>query len=417
MTLEAVPRTAEPEEGGLLGDRYIVGRVLGSGATAEVRSGWDRRLERPVAIKVLRSELAYDPLVRRRFGEEARAAARLSHPNVVAVFDTADPDGDEPPYIVMERLPGDTLRSTLESGPLPAAAVRDLAAQMLSALGAGAAAGLLHCDVKPGNILATDDGRWKLADFGIARSTGLALGGGMLTSGAGPEDTVAGTVMGTPAYLPPERLCGQAATESADVFSLGVVLYEALTGRRPYRSTDSYPWSTALLGRPAEPVRSVTSGVPPRLAAAVDRAVRLDPADRFATAEEMAAAIDEVRSRKGPGRLAASGRTRRVVTGAVAAAAALAVSVAVVNAGGATPAAPAGADQAPEVQPAASSHPGTPTPTTAATVAARPASTVPPAVPSGIAPIGPAAAMPARPAPAVRHGKGPGPHHRGPAGG
>jgi serine/threonine-protein kinase len=299
--------------------------------------------------------------------------------------------------------------------------VRDLAVQMLSALRAGAAAGLVHCDIKPGNILATSDGRWKLADFGIARSIGLATGdetGGVCS---GPEDTVAGTIMGTPAYLSPERLCGQAATEAADVFSLGVVLYEALTGRRPFRTIDAFPWSTALSGRPAEPVRSLRSGVEPALAATVDRAVRLDPSSRFARAEEMATALDAAVGRGGVVRLVGTPRARRVLTGALVGAAALATSLMLLTAGTSAPPAPAGTLGTTATQPAADSTPTPPATTTAPAVTAPPPQvSTPPVSTSRLAAKPAPARLPAaRPAPAGAagpHGKGPGQHHKGPGG-
>lgn len=402
MTAEPKPRVAAPDEEGGLADRYILGRVLGTGATAEVHSGWDRRLDRPVAIKLLRPGLACDPVVRRRFAEEARAAARLSHPNVVAVFDTGEPDGDGPPYIVMERLPGDTLRSALEEGPLPVAAVSALAAQMLSALRAGAAAGLVHCDIKPGNILAAGDGSWKLGDFGIARSAGIAAGDDTLGVGGGPEDTVTGLVMGTPAYLSPERLCGWAATEAADVFSLGVVLYEALTGRRPYRTTDSFPWSTALSGRPAEPVRSVRPEVPPALAAAVDRAVCLHPAGRFSSAEQMASALDAHPRAGRSARLIARARrhrgpaTRRALTGA-ALAAALTASLLLLTIGTSAPSTPAGTAETPATRPAAGAAPATSTTLGPVTAAPAPVSPATVNVSSTRPPVGSTSAAKERP--------------------
>lgn len=425
MTAEAEPRIAGSVQGGRLSDRYVVGPVLGTGATAEVRSGWDCRLERPVAIKLLRPELASDRAIRRRFAEEARAAARLSHPNVVAVFDTGDPDGDGPPYIVMERLPGHTLRTSLESGPLPSPAVRELAAEMLSALQAGASAGLVHCDIKPGNILAASDGRWKLADFGIARSTGGATADATVAIGAGPDDTVTGMVMGTPAYLAPERLCGQAATGSSDVFSLGVVLYEALTGQRPYRTTDSFPWSTALSGRPAPPVRSLRAGVDPGLAAVIDRSVRLEPGVRFAAAEDMAAALRAGASGRHLPRVVASRRARRTLTGALVGAGGLAASLILVTAGSSAPPAPAEPASTPAVQPAATVTPaGAATTLPAAAPTTAPPDTSPvSAVPVVLSPVsvrvGPAghpAKKAAAPASASHHTRGAGPHH-GPSGG
>ncbi len=408
MTVDVPAWPSLPGEVDRLGDRYELGPVLGTGATAEVRSGWDRRLDRPVAIKLLRPELAHDPAARRRFAEEARAAARLSHPNVVSVFDTADPFSEGPPYIVMEQLPGGTMSTALGCGPLPVPAVRDLAAQMLSALQAGARAGLVHCDIKPSNILATGDGRWKLGDFGIARSVGTPWADETVTAAGGPDDTVAGLVMGTPAYLSPERLYGQPPTESADVFSLGVVLYEALVGRRPYVDTDGFPWSTALAGEPAPPVLSLRPDADPVLAFVVDRSIRLDPADRFATAREMSLALAAARPPE-PRPAAGTFRARRVLSGSFAGAAALTASLLLVTAGGPSHPARAGTVPPSPHQSFAGSAGGPAVPSTPATSA-------------NYDPVDAAADIPAGPSPAAagqpsaHHGKlprPPGVHKKG----
>ena len=413
VDVEALPSPAE--EMGRLSDRYVLGVVLGTGATAEVRSGWDRRLDRPVAVKVLRPELAGDPAARRRFSEEARAAARLSHPNVVSVFDTADPFGDGPPYIVMEKLSGDTLRTALECGPLPVAAVRTLAVQMLSALEAGARAGLVHCDIKPGNILATGDGRWKLGDFGIARTIGLPAVDETVLCVAGPEDTAAGLVMGTPAYLSPERLYGQPPTESSDVFSLGVVLYEALTGRRPYLDTSGFPWSTAVTGDPAPPVRDLRPDVDPILGSVVDRSIRLRPEVRFATAREMSAAL-AAPPVPAPAPTGGGVRLWRLVVGSLAGAATLTASLLLVAAGGqahptragTVPPGPSVAS-ATTIPPAAAAD-GAPVQSSATAQAPYnpvDAAATDPAPPTGPGPAHHARATAGKPHPRVAHKKGP----------
>lgn len=399
MTVEVEPM-AGFDGGRRLGGRYDVGEVLGTGGTSEVRSGWDRRLERPVAVKLLRPGLGDDPVVRRRFAEEARAAARLSHPNIVAVFDTGAPSLDDPPFLVMERLAGATLRTALEAGPLPVLEVRRLAEQMLSALQAGARAGVVHCDIKPGNILDAGDGVWKLADFGIASSVGCT----------DADDTQADMVMGTPAYLAPERLCGQPATECSDLFALGVVLYEALTGVRPYRSMPSFPWSTALSGEPAEPVRALRPDTEPLLAAVVDRSILLDPGHRFPTADDMAGALAGTGFRPAPAAAVRKRRSRRalrrIATATVAGAAALTASLLVVTAGGPAHPAPAGTGSS-------STASGTAA-TTPAPAASPPSSVAVAAVTAPVTVPAAAASVPAKQLPPAHRDGGPVPPAKGP---
>ena len=263
----------------LFGGRYEIGPVIGRGGMAEVRSGHDTRLDRPVAIKLLRQEMAYQPGVRSRFESEARLAARLIHPNVVAVFDSGEADGV--PFIVMERLSGETLQDRMRSGPLPEGEIRAMAAEVLSALQAAHEAGILHRDIKPGNVLAAAGGRWKVGDFGIAKALELDRA----------DLTATGLLIGTPAYLAPERFFGSPATVASDLYSLGVLLYEALTGRRPFDADRPEAWASVVSGLTPPAVELGRPGLDPALAAAVTRCLARDPAERFASAAEMAAAL------------------------------------------------------------------------------------------------------------------------------
>ncbi|MCU4184896.1 protein kinase [Acidiferrimicrobium sp. IK] len=261
-----------------LAGRYRLGGRLGQGAMAEVYDGLDTRLERSVAVKVLRADSVLGPEGRARFAREAKAAARLSHPHSVAIYDTGT-DGDVA-YIVMERLPGTTMADYMRAGPLPLDWVATIAADVLDALGAAHAAGLTHRDIKPGNILITPDDRAKVADFGIAK---LADGEGDLTA--------TGLVIGTAAYLPPERIDGHEASPQGDLYALGVVLYEALAGRKPF--TGESPLAVAYAARHGQPpdLGRLRPDLPPAMIDAVATAMAPDPADRFATAGDMAAAI------------------------------------------------------------------------------------------------------------------------------
>lgn len=240
-----------------LGGRYELRGLLGRGGMAEVHDGWDARLGRPVAIKLM------DPRVgsRQRFESEARAAAALSHPHIVAVHDSGEQDGT--PYIVMERLSGRTLADLIAAGPMPPPQVRALLSEILSALAAAHAAGILHRDVKPANILITDTGSAKIADFGIAKS---------------PESgqTMTGQLFGTLGYLSPERLAGHPATAADDLYAAGVLAAEALIGRIPL---------------PHENLAVLRPDVDATLVSAIQRATAPDPRHRFADARQMLAAL------------------------------------------------------------------------------------------------------------------------------
>jgi predicted Ser/Thr protein kinase len=271
--------------------RYEVERTLGRGGMATVYLARDTVLGRHVALKVLADHLAEDEGFRARFLREARLAARLSHPNVVRVYDAGDDERGL--SIVMEYVEGEPLDAELRRrGPLPPDEVVELGVQLCSALEAAHAAGLVHRDVKPQNILRARDGTVKLTDFGIARS----LDSTVLTEH--------GSVLGTAAYLAPEQARGEPVTGAADLYGLGVVLYEALTGRRPHEGASL---SELVLRREQEaprPPSAVAAGVPPELDAPILRSLALRPEDRPASAAvlaaELAAALPEAPTRPLP---------------------------------------------------------------------------------------------------------------------
>ena len=259
-----------------LADRYELRGVLGRGGMAEVQDGWDTRLSRPVAIKLLYPALAADEFTRRRFEDEARAAAALNHPNIVAVHDSGDDNGT--PYIVMERLPGPTLAEEIAAGPLSTDRVRWVLTDLLGALAAAHSAGILHRDIKPGNVLIATSGIAKLADFGIAKTAGTA-------------HTHAGTVFGTPDYLSPQRITGQPASVSDDLYAVGVIGYEALTGRRPFDRGNPIATMRAVVDEAPMPIAMLRPDVDPALVHVLERAMAKDPAYRFADADEMRVAL------------------------------------------------------------------------------------------------------------------------------
>ena len=274
-------------EGIVLCGRYRLGTRLGGGGMGEVYDGFDERLARPVAVKVLRPEVASDAQSRARFEAEARATARLSHPNVVGVFDSGHEGGRS--YMVMERVPGETLAERIARGPIDQRWLRPMAADVLGALAAAHAAGILHRDIKPANILITPGGRAKLSDFGIAKAVDAASA----FSPASGDPTATGLVIGTPSYLAPERLQGRPATAQSDLYSVGVVLYEALTGRKPFAPEPPRLAVPSLHEAWPPDVRRFRPDADPRLIDVINRALEPDPAARFASAADMARALHD----------------------------------------------------------------------------------------------------------------------------
>ena len=275
--------------------RYELESRIATGGMGEVWRAADTVLGRQVAVKLLKAEYADHATFRSRFETEARHAASLHHPGVAAVYDFGEADADDGsgvarPYLVMELVDGQPLSALLEPGqPLDPDATRDLLAQAADALGAAHAAGIVHRDVKPANLLVTPDRTVKITDFGIARAAeGMSL-------------TETGQVMGTPQYLSPEQAQGGTATPASDVYSLGVVAFECLAGRRPYVAET--PVATAL-AHLREPVPDLPDDVPADLAAVVRRAMAKSPEDRYADATELAAAL------RNPAATAAPDRTR-----------------------------------------------------------------------------------------------------------
>jgi serine/threonine protein kinase len=269
----------------LLGGRYELRDVLGFGGMAEVRDGWDTRLNRAVAVKLLHPGLASEPAIRERFRVEARAAAALNHSNIVAVYDYGEQGATS--YIVMERLGGDTLGDQVARGPLPQAQVYAALESVLSALSAAHDAGMLHRDIKPSNILLASD-TVKVADFGIAKTPGA-------------RNTTTGELVGTLAYLSPERLAGEPASIADDLYAAAVVGYEALTGRKPFPEEDVAPLARAIIEKQAPPLARLRPDVEPSLALVIERAMSRDLSHRFPNADAMRAQLTS-----GGGRMAAS---------------------------------------------------------------------------------------------------------------
>ncbi|MEE2030595.1 serine/threonine-protein kinase [Rhodococcus chondri] len=261
----------------VLGGRYELSGLLGVGGMGEIYDGWDTRLDRPVAVKMLRREFGSKPDVRQRFEAEARAAATLTHRCIVAVHDTGEHDGR--PYIVMERLPGRTLADDIARGPLPDDRVRAVLVDVLEALIAAHDAGILHRDIKPANVLITDSGV-KVSDFGIAKSVGDDL-------------TRTGELVGTVAYLSPDRIAGRPAEVTDDLYALGIVGYEALCGRRPFAHDNILSLARVIAYEEPQPLSEARPDADPGLVAVIEQAMARDVSRRFGSARAMLAALED----------------------------------------------------------------------------------------------------------------------------
>ncbi len=280
------PTLSDPSAGALLGGRYRLVDVVGRGGMATVWSAEDTVLGRRVAIKVLHGELRRDPAQVRRFHQEAVSSARVTHPGVIAVYDQLNDDVDA---IVMELVEGRSLRQHLAvRSPMPVEQALDIAIAVADALVEAHQRGVVHRDLTPANILLGTDGTVKLADFGIAK-----------LDGAADDLTATGTLVGTAAYLAPEQLQGGPIDARTDVYALGGVLYSMLCGRPPFQGGTEAERATARLTRDPTPPRRLRPELPPDVAEVVMRALSRTPADRFATADDLRAALVDARLRSG----------------------------------------------------------------------------------------------------------------------
>jgi eukaryotic-like serine/threonine-protein kinase len=270
---------ANPRKARIIGDRYQLGRVIGRGGMATIHEAMDLRLERPVAVKLLRPEAAADADLADRFRREALAATVLRHPNIVACLDTGTDDGQ--PYLVMDLVDGEDLAARLKRGGrlAPTHAAR-IGLDVARALGVAHVRGIVHRDVKPGNILLASDGRAMVTDFGIAR---LA---------ADAEAARPGTTLGSVHYFSPEQAKGATTTPASDVYGLGLVLYEAMTGARAFGGETTDAIALARIGATPPSPRSIRPEVPVDLDAVVRRALAPEPADRYAHGNAMATALE-----------------------------------------------------------------------------------------------------------------------------
>ncbi len=272
-----------------LGDRYEIKQIIGRGGMAEVHEGLDSRLNRRVAIKVLRADLARDPIFLERFRREAQSAAGLNHPNIVSIYDTGEDTYTEGitrtsvPYIVMEYVDGVTLREMLQNGPriLPERGLEILAG-VLAALDYAHRHGIVHRDIKPANVMINTHGDAKVMDFGIARAM----------SDAATSVTATSAVMGTAQYLSPEQARGEVADARSDIYAAGCLLYELLTGSTPFTGDSPVSIAYQHVNSQVTPPSHLDPSIPPTLDAIVLQALAKNPTSRYQSAAQMRADVE-----------------------------------------------------------------------------------------------------------------------------
>jgi serine/threonine protein kinase/tetratricopeptide (TPR) repeat protein len=271
---------------------YAVVERLGGGGMGEVYLAEDTRLGRRVALKRPSESFLSAPDARERLHREASAAGRLTHPNIAAVYDVLDVDAY--PYIVMEYVEGENLSTVLARGPLGVERTLDLGLQIADALAAAHARGVIHRDLKPGNVSLTADGIAKVLDFGIAKGPDPGSSHASAATGTLNAITEAGQVMGTPGYSSPEQMVGAAADPRDDIYSLGVVLYEALTGRPPFQGGDALELAVATMTKTAPLPHQVNPSVPPEISLVIARAIARGRDDRYGSARELSGELRRV---------------------------------------------------------------------------------------------------------------------------
>src|SRR5215469_5571096 len=268
---------------------YEIIAPLGAGGMGEVYRARDPQLGRDVAIKVLPAYLSRDPDRLRRFEQQARAAAALNHPNILAVYQMGTYEGA--PYLVSELLEGSTLRDQLLRGPLPVRKAVDYAIQIAHGLAAAHEKGIVHRDLKPENLFLTKDGRIKILDFGLAK----LIHGPEVSESSSPtltEGTEPGVTLGTVGYMSPEQVRGKVADNRADLFAFGAILYEMLTGRRAFHKPTSAETMSAILNEDPSAISQLTPGISPALHKVVQRCLEKNPEQRFHSASDLAFALE-----------------------------------------------------------------------------------------------------------------------------
>jgi hypothetical protein len=285
--------------------RYQVLALLGSGGMGEVYKATDPVLSRPVALKVLRPELSGDPERLSRFLHEARAASALNHPNILTIHEVGDHDASR--FLVSEFVDGETLRERITRGPLTLREILDITIQTASALAAAHAASIVHRDIKPDNLMLRPDGYVKVLDFGVA-TFARRMGGADHDMTIAPQvETGEGVIVGTIAYMSPEQARGLPVDGRSDCYSLGVVLYELVTGRAPFMAPTTTDLLVAILERDPPPIRSVAKGLPLQLEWIIEKALEKDPNLRYQSIADLRVDLQRLKMALESGRLMTAG--------------------------------------------------------------------------------------------------------------
>jgi serine/threonine protein kinase len=264
---------------------YEIQSPLGAGGMGEVYRARDTRLERTVAIKILPAQFSSDPVRKQRFEREAKTISSLNHPHICVLYDVGHHDGMD--YLVMECVEGETLAKRLEKGPLPLDQVLKYGAQIADGLDKAHRSGVVHRDLKPGNIMLTPTGA-KLLDFGLAKPAAAPVSAATLTVVQAAPVTEEGTIVGTFQYMSPEQVEGKEVEGRSDIFSLGTVLYEMVTGKRAFEGKSQLSVASAILEKDPEPISAVKPMTPPAFDHAVRRCLAKNPEERWQTARDLA---------------------------------------------------------------------------------------------------------------------------------
>ncbi len=262
--------------------RYVIKSEIGRGGMATVFHAYDPRFERDVAIKVLPKEFLHDPQFRARFEREAKTIALLEHPAIVPVYDFGEEEGQ--PFIVMRYMSGGSMSERIQQGPISLEETVQLFNRLAPALDAAHAKGIVHRDMKPGNILFDQYGNAFISDFGIAR---LAQASGTTLTG--------GNILGTPAYMSPEQIQGEKDVDGrSDIYSMGVILFQMLTGNAPYQSTTPVKVMMMHITEPIPQISQAKKDLPVAIQGVLDKAMAKEPADRYSSTAEMASTLDGI---------------------------------------------------------------------------------------------------------------------------
>ena len=290
---------------------YHITAAIGAGGMGEVYRANDTKLGRDVALKVLSAQMAHDPNRLARFQREARSVAALNHPHIVTIFSVEEAEGVH--FLTMELVEGQSLERLIPAGGLPVERIVEIASALADALTAAHEKGIVHRDLKPANVMLTDDGRVKVLDFGLAKDVRSDKSSDATQTFAG--QTAMGVVMGTPTYMSPEQVAGRVLDHRTDIFSLGVILYEMASGRRPFEGASSAELASAILRDTPRPLSEFRADLPEELGLLIQRCLEKDPQDRFPSARDLRDALRGVTASAPSIRTATAPAPRPVVEG------------------------------------------------------------------------------------------------------